>query len=207
MAPRFGASVVCIEVWAKDPTGNRKLMKRNLTASIFAGLTFFLLCSIALGSSKDYKVIRAVDGDTVVVAHHGKQEKVRLLCIDTPESVHPDKKQNIPMGKVASDFTSKRLLGKSVDLEFGPELRDRYGRLLAYVLVEGKNFNLELVRQGLSPYYTKYGLSRKYDQDFREAEKLARKDKLNIWGDPELTERYMRLKSKWGQEQSKVSHR
>jgi len=74
-------------------------------------------------------------------------------------------------------------------------------------LVDGKNFNLEVVRQGLSPYYTKYGLSRKYDQDFREAEKLARKSKLNIWGDPELTERYMRLKSKWGQARSEVSHR
>ncbi len=182
-------------------------MKRYLLTITFIALTLFILSSATIGSSKEYKVIRAVDGDTVVVAHHGKEEKVRLLCIDTPESVHPDKKQNIPMGTVASDFTSKRLTGKYVDLEFGPGLRDRHGRLLAYVLVDGQNFNLELVRQGLSPYYTKYGLSRKYDQDFREAEKLARKNKLNIWGDPELTERYMRLKSKWGQARSEVSHR
>ena len=182
-------------------------MKRYLITSLLIGFTFFLLSSVAIGSSKEYKVIRAVDGDTVVVVHHGKEEKVRLLCIDTPESVHPDKKQNIPMGKVASDFTSHRLMGKYVDLEFGPELRDRYGRLLAYVVVGGENFNIEIVRQGLSPYYTKYGSSRKYDQDFREAEKLARKNKLNIWGDPELTERYMRLKSKWGQARSEGSHR
>jgi len=160
-----------------------------------------------MGRLKDYRVVRAVDGDTVLVVHHGKEEKVRLLCIDTPESVHPDKKQNIPMGKVASEFTSTRLSGKYVDLEFGPELRDRHGRLLAYVLVDGKNFNLEVVRQGLSPYYTKYGLSQKYDQDFREAEKFARRNKLNIWGDPDLTERYMRLKSKWGQARSEVSLR
>jgi endonuclease YncB( thermonuclease family) len=73
--------------------------------------------------------------------------------------------------------------------------------------VDGKNLNLEVVRQGLSPYYTKYGLSRKYDQDFREAEKLARKDKLNIWGDPELTQKYLRLKSKWGQSRAEVSQR
>jgi len=182
-------------------------MKRYVITSILIGFTFFLLSSVAIGSSKDYKVIRAVDGDTVVVAHNGKEEKIRLLCIDTPESVHPDKKQNIPMGKIASDFTSHRLMGKYVDLEFGPELRDRYGRLLAYVVVGGENFNIEIVRQGLSPYYTKYGSSRKYDRDFREAEKLARKNKMNIWGDPELTERYMRLKSKWGQARSEVSHR
>ena len=50
----------------------------------------------------------------------------------------------------------------------------RYGRLLVYVFVDGENFNLELVRQGVSPYYTKYGLTQKYDKEFRETERLAR---------------------------------
>jgi len=59
------------------------------------------------------------------------------------------------MGKAASDYTKKRLKGKYVDLEFEGPIRGRYGRLLAYVFVDGVNFNLELVRQGLSPYYTK----------------------------------------------------
>ena len=67
------------------------------------------------------------------------------------------------------------------------------------MFVDGKNLNLDLVRQGLSPYYTKYGKSEKYDADFRAAEKQAREEGLNIWGDPELTEKYLRLKSKWGQ--------
>lgn len=80
-----------------------------------------------------------------------------------------------------------------------------YGRLLAYVFVDGVNFNLELVREGLSPYYTKYGLSEKYDQEFREAERYARKHKLHIWGDPGLTKKYLKSKSKWGQYKSKVS--
>jgi len=94
----------------------------------------------------------------------------------------------------------KKLIGKSVDLEFEiKKLRGNYGLLLAYVFVDGKNLNLDLVRQGLSPYDTKYGKSEKYDAEFRAAEKQARKEKLNIWGDPELTEKYLRLKSKWGQ--------
>jgi len=103
------------------------------------------------------------------------------------------------MGKVASDYTKSRLKGKYIDLEFEGPMRGKYGRLLAYVFVDGGNFNLELVRQGLSPYYTKYGLSQEYDQEFREAERSARNHKLNIWGDPELTKKFMRLKSKWGQ--------
>ena len=89
------------------------------------------------------------------------------------------------MGKVASDYTKKKLNGKYVDLELEGKLRGKYGRLLAYVFVDGRNFNLELVRQGLSPYYTKYGLSQRYDKEFREVERFARDHRLNIWGDPD----------------------
>jgi micrococcal nuclease len=161
-------------------------------------LFFIFIPAIALAGQ--YQVIRVVDGDTIVIRYNGKYEKVRLLCVNTPESVHPDKKQNIPMGKVASRYTQKKLIGKSVDLEFEiKKLRGNYGRLLAFIFVDGQNLNLDLVRQGLSPYYTKYGKSEKYDAEFRAAEKQARKEGLNIWGDPELTKKYLRLKSKWGQ--------
>jgi micrococcal nuclease len=163
-------------------------------------LIALLAISPELAFAGQYKVVRVVDGDTIVVRYNGKYEKVRLLCVDTPESVHPDKKQNIPMGKVASSYTLKKLFDKDVSLEFEIDrLRGNHGRLLAYVFVDGQNFNLDLVRKGLSPYYTKYGESEKYDAEFRAAEKLARIEKLNIWADPELTEKYLRLKSKWGQ--------
>jgi len=167
-------------------------------------LAFLFLFPILVDAGQ-YKVIRIVDGDTIVVDYQGTHEKVRLLCVNTPESVHPDKKQNIPMGKVASNYAKKKLTGKYVDLEFeGSRRRGNYGRLLTYVFVDGQNFNLDLVKQGLSPYYTKYGRSQKYDAEFRAAEKRARKEKLHIWGDPELTKKYLRLKSKWGQRSSAV---
>ena len=180
-----------------------KLVQRNYKIILF--LIFFLLILPAISLAGEYKVIRVVDGDTIVVNYKGKPEKVRLLRVNTAESVHPDKKQNIPMGKVASDYTKKRLKRKYVDLEFEGPIRGRYGRLLAYIIVDGVNFNLELVRRGLSPYYIKYGLSQKYDKEFREAERYARAQQLNIWGDPALTQKYLRLKSKWGQYRSKVS--
>ena len=72
------------------------------------------------------------------------------------------------------------------------------------MLFRSENFNLELVREGLSPYYIKYGLSQKYNREFREAEKYARDYKLNIWEDYELTQKYLRLKSKWGQHRTQV---
>jgi len=172
---------------------------------LFSLLIAFLLILPVVLYAGQYGVIRVVDGDTIIINYKGKPERVRLLRVNTPESAHPDKKQNIPMGKIASDFTKKRLEGKYVDLEFEGSFRGRYGRLLAYVFVDAINFNLELVGRGLSPYYTKYGPSRKYDKEFREAERYARKHKLNIWGGPELTRKYLRLKSKWGQYRSKVS--
>ena len=172
-------------------------------------ILFVLLLSLpVLAVAAQYKVIRVVDGDTIVIDYNGNPEKVRLLCVNTPESVHPDRKQNVPMGKVASQYAKKRLSGKYVDLEFeGNRTRGKYGRLLTYVFVDGENLNLELVREGLSPYYTKYGLSENYDQDFREAERFARKHHLNIWEDAVLTSQYFRLKSKWGQKVSETKRK
>jgi hypothetical protein len=111
------------------------------------------------------------------------------------------------MGKTASNYTEKCLNGKLVSLEFEGNRRDKYGRLLAYVIVDGHNFNIDLVREGLSPYYTKYGLSERYDKEFREAERYARNNGLNIWGDPELPQKYLRLKSKWGQSRTESGRR
>ena len=180
----------------------QRIFKRKIVAVLF--LTLACLSSSAQAGDQ-YQVLRVVDGDTIVIDYQGRSDKVRLLCVDTPESVHPDAKQNVPMGQVASQYTKDRLSRKYVDIELeGNRIRGTYGRLLAYVIVDGVNFNLELVRQGLSPYYTKYGRSDRYDAEFRAAEKEARDEGLGIWGDPELTQKYLRLKSKWGQSGSKL---
>jgi micrococcal nuclease len=185
---------------ARDSLDESCEMRYYNLLRIISLLIALLIISPELTFAGQYKVVRVVDGDTVVIKFGGKYDKVRLLCVNTPESVHPDDKQNIPMGKVASRYTQKKLIGKYVDLEFEiKRLGGNYERLPAYVFVDGQNLNLDLVRKGLSPYYTKYGKSEKYDAEFRAAEKQARKEKLNIWGDPELTKKYLRLKSKWGQ--------
>jgi len=108
------------------------------------------------------------------------------------------------MGKVASNYAKKKLSGKYVDLEFeGSRRRGNYGRLLTYVFVDGQNFKMGKISIWIW-FYIKYGRSQKYDREFRVAEKSARKQKLNIWGDPALSQKYLRLKSKWGQSSSAV---
>jgi endonuclease YncB( thermonuclease family) len=160
---------------------------------IFLWILFLPLAATAA----PHKVLRVIDGDTIEVLYRGKAEKVNLLCVDTPDFVHKDEDKDISPGEKASKYTRMKLNNKVVDLEFEGDSRDIYGRLVAYVFVHGVNLNIELVRKGLSPYYIEYGNSRKYDDEFIEAETTAMDRKLGIWSDPELTRKYLSLKSEW----------
>jgi len=92
--------------------------------------------SLAENSLTKIKVHRVVDGDTIEIIYQGKKEYVRFIGVNTPETKHPTKGVQ-PYGPEASDFTTKVLAGRDVWLEFDVKLRDQYGRLLAYVWLEG----------------------------------------------------------------------
>ncbi len=117
-------------------------------------------------ASKLYDVVRVVDGDTIVVNFQGKDEKVRLIGINTPESVHSDASKNTEAGRIASDFTKNLLTDKQVELEFDVQERDHYGRLLAYVYLEGKMVNKTLLEAGHATIAT-YPPNVKYVDDFK----------------------------------------
>lgn len=97
------------------------------------------------------KVVRVVDGDTIIVHYDGEDVRVRLIGIDTPESVHPDPSKNIPEGTTASDYTKVLLDGQSVYLAFDKQKYDRYNRLLAYVYLMDSTFlNAHLLEVGMA---------------------------------------------------------
>ena len=104
-----------------------------------------------------YKVIRVIDGDTVKIDYNGKATNVRLIGVDTPETVHPSKPVEA-YGKEASNFTKNLLLGESVYLRFDTDRTDNFGRLLAYLYraPDGLFVNLEIVRQGYGHAYTQF---------------------------------------------------
>ena len=99
------------------------------------------------------KVDRVVDGDTAKVFYEGRSEYVRYIGIDTPESVKPDSPVEC-FGEEAKDFNESLLGGGTVRLAFGPELRDRFGRLLAYVYVRDRMLNADLLRGGYAETLT-----------------------------------------------------
>lgn len=127
-----------------------------------------------------YDVVRVVDGDTFVVKYNGKDEKVRLIGVDTPESVHPDEEKNTEFGDKVSNFTKEMLTGKQVDLEFDVEQKDQYGRLLAYVYLDGQMYNKMLLEKGYAQVAT-YPPNVKYVDDFTAIQKQAREDKVGLW--------------------------
>lgn len=129
---------------------------------------------------KTYRVVRVVDGDTIIVNYNGKEERVRLIGSDTPESVHPDPSKNIPEGIIASDYTKSMLENKEVRLEFDIQERDQYGRLLAYVWLGNTMFNKTLLQEGYAQVST-YPPNVKYVEDFVKLEREARENNKGLW--------------------------
>lgn len=129
-------------------------------------------------------VVRVVDGDTIVVSIDGTEQKVRLIGIDTPETVDPRKTVQC-FGKEASAHTHALLDGQTVRLEADPtqDSHDKYGRLLRYVyLSDGTFINKSLVRDGYAHEYT-YRVPYTYQKEFKQAQVEARTEKRGLWAD------------------------
>ncbi|MBP1156184.1 MULTISPECIES: thermonuclease family protein [unclassified Paenibacillus] len=125
------------------------------------------------------KVTRVVDGDTIKIEMEGKEETVRMIMVDTPETVHPSKPMQ-PFGPEASALAKETLEGKEVRLELDVSERDRYGRILAYVYVNDRMFNEVLLEKGLARVSV-FPPDVKHADRFREIQKEAQKAKLGIW--------------------------
>lgn len=126
------------------------------------------------------EVTRVVDGDTVEARFEGRTEDVRLIGIDTPETVKPDTPVEC-FGPQASHFTKGVLEGERVRLVVGVEPRDIYGRLLAYVYL-GRHFvNAMLVRRGLARTLT-IPPNDRFAPLFRRLAMRAARHGRGLWG-------------------------
>ncbi len=130
-----------------------------------------------------YPVLKVRDGDTFEVEIDGKPEPVRLIGVNTPETVHPSKPVEC-FGKEASNKLKALLTGTSVALVADPTQgdRDHYGRLLRYVyLPDGTFVNKSLIAEGFAHEAT-YDIPYKYQADFRKAQAAAKEQERGLWG-------------------------
>ena len=126
------------------------------------------------------KVVRVVDGDTIVASVEGHDQYVRYIGVDTPETVKPDTPVQC-FGPQASAENHRLVEGRSVRLVFDRERRDTYGRLLAYVYAGARFVNATLVRDGyarpltIPPDTAHAGL-------FRKLASQAGREGRGLWG-------------------------
>lgn len=141
-----------------------------------------LCSSVLVHQENDYieletvTIKRVVDGDTIIVLDQQQNEvRVRMIGVDTPESVHPDETKNTTDGDIASAYTKSQLKkGQSVYLEFDNERLDQYGRTLAYVWLDSnvdstdvneiqtKMYNAKLIVEG-------YGVAKRFPPNIKYA--------------------------------------
>ncbi len=129
------------------------------------------------------QVVRVIDGDTIVASFDGSEERIRLIGINTPETVDPRRPAEC-YGAEASVRT-KTLLpeGTAIRVERDAELRDRYERLLAYVRRTSDDLfvNLSLIQDGFARSYP-YPPNTAHQRDFSAAERAARSASAGLWG-------------------------
>ena len=182
------------EAYYVDTSGQAHYLKDGNTA-------YVLMCQLCLGiknndlekipkSEKDsqakdtefYKINKVVDGDTVEVYLAGQNRTLRLIGLDTPETVDPRKPVQC-FGSEASARAKELLSGQKVRLESDTsqgEL-DKYGRLLRYIwLVDGTLYNKKMIADGYAHEYT-YNIPYKYQADFKNAQKEAQNNLRGLW--------------------------
>jgi micrococcal nuclease len=125
-------------------------------------------------------VVRVVDGDTIVARVDGRDEYVRYIGVDTPETVKPDTPVQC-YGPRASDENHRLVEGQTVRLTFDREVRDDYGRLLAYVYAGKRFVNAELVRGGYARTLA-IAPNTSHAREFQRLAMKAAKTGRGLWG-------------------------
>lgn len=128
-----------------------------------------------------YRVTEFADGDTIVVDMNGRNERIRMIGVDTPET-HDPRKNVECFGKAASEFTKQLIGDGTVRLEADSlsTNRDRYDRLLRYVYTaDNKLIQAEIIKNGYGFAYTSFPFTKL--EEFRQYEKEAREQGRGLW--------------------------
>jgi len=158
-------------------THTRVMRKPKSIAALFA---IFILCLPARANDVHEmrgRVVRIVDGDTIVLDAQGTKHKVRLAGIDAPE-------RNQPWGEAATRELRRQVAGQQVVVAWTK--KDRWQRLIGVIRLDGEDQNLHLVDRGLAWHYKKYADEQSQgDRDaYSAAEKAAQGAGRGLWSDP-----------------------
>lgn len=140
-----------------------------------------LLANLSIADTLHGRIVGVADGDTVTVLDaENMQHKIRMMGIDAPE-----KKQ--AFGNKSKASLTALVFNKPVVVEYNK--KDKYGRTVGKIIVDGIDANLEQVKSGMAWHYKKYQKEQSMDDRslYALTEEQARADKRGLWGDAEPT--------------------
>ena len=136
-----------------------------------------------------FRIVRTIDGDTIVVRQHGVDTTVRLIGPDAPESAGKYKNHPQCYGKEAADYAKNQLApDEQVTLTYGPRRLDRYGRTLSYIRDSDGDFGQRTIRMGYARQYRETRNGKRIVPNhpnrvaYQEAERLAQEAGRGLWG-------------------------
>ena len=150
-------------------------------------IIFFVLIIFPLtiyAERKEIEFDSCVDGDTIKAKIDGEVSTIRFLAVDTPETVHPKKKEE-PYGKEASNYTCDRVKNaKKLEIEYDPgsDKLDKYKRALGWIYVDGSLLQKELIEHGYAKVAYIYG-DYLYTNELKNVEKNIKEKKIGVWSD------------------------
>ncbi|MFJ8245157.1 thermonuclease family protein [Peribacillus asahii] len=156
-----------------------KQWKKVFSVVMIAVLSFFSFLTVESAEAKAGKKFtvslqKCTDGDT---AQFSKVGKTRFLYIDTPESTNKVESY----GKTAAKYTCDKLKkAKKIELQYDGTKKDKYGRTLAWVWVDGKLLQKELIKKGYVKKFYDYG-TYSYEKELIQLQKEAQKKKVGYW--------------------------
>ena len=157
---------------------------------IFLLISIFFIGINFIYAKEKVEFSDCVDGDTIKILVDGEVKTVRMLAVDTPESVHPTKGVEY-YGKEASNYTCDKVKkAKKIEIEYDDDSdkTDKYDRLLVWVFVDGSLLQKDLISNGYAKVAYLYG-NYKYTSELKDAQELASAKDIGIW-DEEAASKY-----------------
>ncbi len=128
------------------------------------------------------ELVKTIDGDTIKIIYEGKEQNVRYLLIDTPETNHPRLGKQ-PFGEKAKERNRELMNSGKLEIEFDVGQRvDKYGRLLAYIYINGESVQEKLLAEGLARVAYVYPPNTRHLDPYEKIQSKAKKEGIGIWG-------------------------
>lgn len=148
----------------------------NSTRLLLSTAALLLACSVS-AETVSGRVVGIADGDTVTVLDSSNtQWKIRLMGIDAPE-------KKMPFGQKSKEHLSDLVFNKQVTVDYSK--RDKYGRTVGKIIIDGVDANLEQVRAGMAWHYKQYQKEQSPEErvSYADAEEQARAGRIGLWVD------------------------